>query len=95
MLDCGLFHTLDAAERAAYVESLAAVTAPGSVLHLLCVSDLAGGDRGPRRVSEAEIRAAFADGWDVVAIEADRLEATFDPAGLPAWVAKFERARPA
>jgi SAM-dependent methyltransferase len=92
VLDCGLFHTFDDAERGGYVESLAAVIAPGGVLHLLCVSDRAGGDRGPRRVSEGEIRAAFRDGWDVVSIEADRLEAAFDPAGLPAWVARIERA---
>ena len=91
VLDCGLFHTFDDAERAAYVEGLAAVTAPGSVLHLLCVSDAAPGDRGPRRVSQAEVRAAFRAGWDVVSVDADRLEATFDAGGLPAWVARIER----
>jgi SAM-dependent methyltransferase len=93
VLDCGLFHTFDDEERRDYVESLAAVTTPGSVLHLLCVSDTAPGSRGPRRVSQPEIRTAFGAGWNVVAIEADRLEATFDADGLPAWVARIERAR--
>ena len=92
VLDCGLFHTFDDEERRAYAESLAAVTRPGSVLHLLCVGDTAPGSRGPRRVSRSEIRAAFGAGWNVVAIEADRLEATFDADGLPAWVARIERA---
>jgi SAM-dependent methyltransferase len=91
VLDCGLFHTFDDDERALYVESLAAVTTPGSVLWLLCVSDLTPGDLGPRRVSQSEIRASFGDGWNVVSIAADRLEATFDPAGMPAWVAQIER----
>lgn len=91
VLDSGLFHTFGDADRAAYVESLATVTAPGSVVHLLCVSDAATGDQGPtRRVSRAELPAAFADGWHVVSIEPERLETTFG--GLPAWRARIERA---
>ena len=91
VLDSGLFHTFeDAAERAAYVESLAAVTAPGGVLHLLCASDAATGEMGPsRRLSRDELHAAFRSGWKVVSIEADRLETTFG--GLPAWRARIER----
>jgi SAM-dependent methyltransferase len=92
VLDCGLFHTFDDAERRAYVESLAVVTTPGSVLHLLCFSDVAPGEGGPRRVGESELRASFRAGWKVVSIEADRLETTFDPSGVPAWLAKIERA---
>jgi SAM-dependent methyltransferase len=92
VLDCGLFHTFDDDERRAYVESLAAVTGPGGVLHLLCVSDATPGNGGPRHVSQAELRASFRVGWDVVSIETDRLESRFDPRGLPAWVARIERA---
>lgn len=93
VLDSGLFHTFDDDERSAYVESLAAVTAPGSVLHLLCVSDAVTGDMGPRRrVGRDEIPAAFRAGWRVVSIEPDRLEVTFDSEGLPAWRARIERA---
>ena len=91
VLDCGLFHTFDDDERPAYVESLAAVTAPGSVLHLLCVSDEAAGEEGPRRVSRSELRAAFSAGWEVASIEADRLRATFAPDGLAAWLAEIQR----
>jgi SAM-dependent methyltransferase len=92
VLDSGLFHTFDDDERSAYVESLAAATAPGSVLHLLCVSDAARGDEGPRRVSRSELRAAFRAGWNVVSIEADRLETTLDSGAFPAWLATIERA---
>jgi ubiquinone/menaquinone biosynthesis C-methylase UbiE len=90
VLDSGLFHTFGDADRAAYVESLEAVTEPGSVLHLLCVSDAATGEQGPtRRVSRDEIPAAFATGWNVVSIEPERLETTFG--GLPAWRAWIRR----
>jgi SAM-dependent methyltransferase len=90
VLDSGLFHTFGDADRAAYVESLAAVTEPGSVLHLLCASDAATGEEGPsRRVSQDELRAAFASGWHVASIEPERLETTFG--GLPAWRAWIKR----
>jgi ubiquinone/menaquinone biosynthesis C-methylase UbiE len=90
VLDSGLFHTFGDADRAAYVASVAAVTEPGGVLHLLCVSDAETGELGPsRRVSRAELTAAFASGWTVVSIEPDRLETTFG--GLAAWRARIER----
>jgi ubiquinone/menaquinone biosynthesis C-methylase UbiE len=92
VLDCGLFHTFDDDERPAYVESLAAVTAPGSVLHLLCFSDMAPGNEGPRRISQSELRASFRVGWNVVSIEVDGLETRFDSSGVPAWLARIERA---
>jgi SAM-dependent methyltransferase len=92
VLDCGLFHTFDDEERAVYVERLAAVTTPGSVLHLLCFNDMVPGSGGPRRISRSELRASFRGGWNVVSIEADRLETTFDSSGVPAWLAKIERA---
>ncbi len=90
VLDCALFHTFDDDERAAYVAGLATITEPGGALHLLCVSDAAPGGNGPRRVSQAELRAAFADGWHVVSIDEGRLLSAFG--GFPAWVAKIERA---
>lgn len=88
VLDVGLFHTFDDQERTAYVESLASVTRPGSVLHLLCFSDATPGDEGPRRVTQAELRSAFDTGWTVVSIDPDRIE--INPAwrtdGAPAWL---------
>jgi cyclopropane fatty-acyl-phospholipid synthase-like methyltransferase len=52
VLDCGLFHTFDDAERVRYVAGLASVVASGGTLHLLCFNDTTPGDGGgPRRVS--------------------------------------------
>jgi SAM-dependent methyltransferase len=92
VLDCGLFHTFDDSERRAYVESLAGVTAAGGVLHLLCVSEAAPGDVGPRRVTQAELRESFRSGWTVASIEPDRVETSLDVGDLPAWLARIERA---
>lgn len=92
VLDCGLFHTFEDEERARYVAGLAAVTRPGGVLHLLCVSDAVTGEQGPtRRVGEAELRSAFGAPWRVRSVEPARLEVTFDSAGLAAWLAAIER----
>lgn len=93
VLDCGLFHTFDGDERAAYVAGLAAVTEPGGTLHVLCFSDQ-GPDAGPHPVTEDELRAAFGAGndWHVAAIEAERVQTRFhDEGGAPAWLATVKR----
>ena len=91
VLDSGLFHVFDDADRARFVESLAAATGPGARYHLLCFSDRQPGDWGPRRVSQDEIRASFARGWQVESIEAARFDVTIDPAGVQAWQALITR----
>lgn len=92
VLDCGLFHTCDAEERPTYVLSLASVTEPGATLYLLCFSDDAP-DIGPHPISAEELRAAFdaRSGWEVVALERDRIQTTFMQAGVPAWLATIRR----
>ena len=93
VIDSGCFHVFDDAERAQYVESLAAVVRPGGVVHVLCFSDQVPGTLGPRRVSKAELHAAFADGWTVERIEAAAFEVNPDFAlGRPhAWLARITR----
>lgn len=90
VLDSGLFHTFDGEERREYVSSLAGVTRPGANLYVLCFSD-AEPDTGPHPVTEAEVRAAFGDGWNLLSISRDRLETNFHPRGAPAWLAKVRR----
>ena len=84
VLDCGLFHVFADAERARFVDSLATVVVPQGHYYLLCFSEQQPGDWGPRRVSQAEIRASFAAGWRVEAIERATLEVTFG-AARPGW----------
>jgi len=93
VLDCGMFHTCDAAERPAYVASLASVTGPGARLYVLCFSD-EGPDAGPHPVSRAALTAAFGAGagWHVAAVEPERVLTRFHgEAGAPAWLATITR----
>jgi cyclopropane fatty-acyl-phospholipid synthase-like methyltransferase len=91
VLDSGLFHVFGDDDRARFVDSLAAVTAPGARYHMMCFSDRQPGDWGPRRVSREEIRSSFARGWRVDSIEAATFDVTLDPAGVQAWLAAITR----
>lgn len=92
VLDCGLFHTFDSDERPGYVASLASVTEPEGTLYVLCFSD-EGPDTGPHPVSREELRAAFDSraGWNVTAVEPDRLQTRYHQHGVPAWLATVKR----
>jgi SAM-dependent methyltransferase len=91
VLDCGLFHMFDDDDRARFVEALRIAVVPGGSYHVLAFSDREPGDWGPRRVTEAELRASFADGWSVESIEPSVLEITISPDGAQAWSASFTR----
>jgi SAM-dependent methyltransferase len=58
--DVGFFHALTDCQRADFAEKLGRTLAPGGVYAMLCFSERVPGQWGPRRVSEAEIRATFA-----------------------------------
>jgi len=92
VLDCGLFHTFDADERPRYVASLASVTEHNGTLYVLCFSDN-GPDTGPHPVSQEELRAPFdaSHGWNIAAIEPDRVHTRYHEDGAPAWFATITR----
>jgi cyclopropane fatty-acyl-phospholipid synthase-like methyltransferase len=93
VVDAGTFHTFNDHDRARYVSSLAAALEPGGVLHLLCFSDRVPGHLGPRRVSQAELREAFSEGWRVERIDDAEFEVSAEfPARRPhAWLARIVR----
>jgi cyclopropane fatty-acyl-phospholipid synthase-like methyltransferase len=93
IVDSGVFHVFDDAARPRYVQSLASAIEDGGVVHLLCFSERTPGTDGPRRVTQAEIRSAFADGWDVASIEADRFDVRpdFSSERPYAWLARIVR----
>jgi SAM-dependent methyltransferase len=93
VLDCGLFHTFDAAERPAYVASLASVTEPGAALFVLCFRDDDPGVVGPHPVSDEELRAAFDPdtGWRLADIQRSQIEVTLDIGTFPAWLVTVAR----
>jgi SAM-dependent methyltransferase len=93
IVDSGLFHVFDDADRARYVIAVHAVLRPGGHLHLMCFSDRQPGDWGPRRVTEGELRGAFGSGWCIDSLAPDRFE--INPGlGTPtaeAWLADIVR----
>jgi 2-polyprenyl-3-methyl-5-hydroxy-6-metoxy-1,4-benzoquinol methylase len=93
VIDSGMFHTLDDPERGRYVAELAGSVKPGGRVFLLCFSELTPGQLGPRRVTQAEIRAAFDAGWRVEEIVPERFDVR--PGFLPdrphAWLATIAR----
>ena len=98
IIDSGLFHVFDDISRARYVASLASVLRPGGYCHLMCFSERQPGTAGPRRVTQAELRAAFSDGWAVVSIEPDAFEVNPGIFGtattVQAWLADISRTGP-
>ncbi len=92
VLDCGLFHTFDDDERPRYVASLASVTERDGTVYVLCFSD-DGPDTGPHPVSQETLRAAFSpgSGWNLLALEPDRIHTRFHRDGAPAWFVTIKR----
>ena len=93
VIDSGLFHVFDDADRPRYVTSLAAAVEPGGTYYMMCFSDSQPGEWGPRRVREEEIRAAFADGWEVVSLTPDEfsINPIQDTNVALAWLAVIRR----
>jgi SAM-dependent methyltransferase len=96
--DSGLFHVFSDDDRARYVAGLAHVIKPGGRLFVLCFSDEEPGTQGPRRVSEREIRQAFATGWVVEEVRPARFEIVpglegvhFSEGGPKAWFSVIRR----
>ena len=74
VIDSGLFHVFSDEDRVLYARGLRTVLKPGGRLFLLCFSDQVPGTEGPRRVSQAELRDVFSEGWEIKSIAPARLE---------------------
>ena len=82
ILDCLLFHIFDDDQRRRYVASVRDALTPCGRLLMLVFSDAEPPGNGPRRVSEAEVRECFADGFTVETCEPMRLQMRPEDAGL-------------
>jgi len=93
VVDVGFFHALTDEQRAEFAEKLSYRLAPGGVYAMMCFSDRVPGAWGPRRVSEAEIRATFAGPeWRIREVrEADLLSARPEMPNVDANLAIVER----
>ena len=91
VLDCGLFHVFDDPDRLRFVASLASAVETGGRYRMLCFSEEEPTGWGPRRVTQAEIREAFRDGWSVEAIRPAKIVVTLRPDPVRAWLASIVR----
>jgi cyclopropane fatty-acyl-phospholipid synthase-like methyltransferase len=98
VIDSGLFHVFTNEDRVRYATGLAHVVKPGGRIFLMCFSDQEPGTQGPRRVSERELRDAFAKGWTVEEIRLTQFEVrpdfkdfSFSEGGPKAWFAVIRR----
>ena len=93
VIDSGLFHSFSDEDRVRYVDRLANVLRSGGRYYLMCFSDRQPGDWGPRRITRAEIEAAFAEGWVIERLEPAEFEinSTFDTTRVQAWLAVVRR----
>jgi SAM-dependent methyltransferase len=102
IVDSALFHIFDDADRPKYVASLHNACRPGGIVHVLALSD-AGRGFGPE-VSDEVIREAFADGWELEALDTTTYRGIVTevhagaldlPVGTrvdePAWLARARR----
>lgn len=93
VIDSAVFHVFGDVDRARYIKTLASVLDPGGILFLLVFSEHTPGADGPRRVTQAELRMAFANGWDVRQIEPALIDVREDYGLDPAraWLARIAR----
>jgi cyclopropane fatty-acyl-phospholipid synthase-like methyltransferase len=91
VLDSGLFHVLEDGDRPAFVDGLRAVVPAGGRYFLLCFSDRQPGFFGPRRITQDEIGATFADGWRVDSIEPATMDNAVQPGAARCWLASLTR----
>ena len=91
IIDSGLFGTLSIEERRLYARSLAAALRPGGMAYLLVWSEHEPGEWGPRRVTQAELRETFREGWTVCYIRASIYELNVNGGGSRAWLAAVQQ----
>jgi SAM-dependent methyltransferase len=89
VIDSGLFHVFSDEDRPRFRDSIGRVIRPGGTYFLMCFSDQQPGDWGPRRVTQAEIRSVFGDGWRVNHIQPSAFE--MNEGSAHAWLASISR----
>jgi len=79
IFDRGCFHVLPPEARAGYAASMQKLLAPGGFLFLKTFSHLQPGDQGPHRFEPDDIRAIFAERFEVIDIVDSAFQGQRDP----------------
>ena len=89
VVDSAVFHVFSDEQRTRFVRRLHDVMTPDAHYFMVVFSEQAPGTGGPRRLTEAEIRASFGAGWSIEALERAHLQTLL--MAVPAWFAAIRR----
>ncbi len=89
VIDSGLFHVFSDEERPVFRNSLDSVLRTGGTYFMLCFSEREPGSWGPRRVTQAEIRSIFRDGWKINFIRKAGFDSNYGRA--QAWLSSITK----
>lgn len=92
VIDYGVYHQFSRRKVSTYVETLSRLAHPGTTLLLQCFSDGKGRrvGKGPRHISEIELREVFCNGWRINWIKPTKYEVR-SGAPFPAYLMKCTR----
>lgn len=79
VFDRGCFHVLPPESRASYAASMQRLLVPGGFLFLKTFSHLQPGEQGPHRFRPEDLRAVFAERFEVVDIVDTEFQGQLDP----------------
>jgi SAM-dependent methyltransferase len=95
VIDMGFFHTLSDEQRTAWRHVLSGLIGAGGAYVMMSFSDLVPGTSGPRRITEADVRATFADTTRFRVIDLERTSILArregDDEQVPGWLARIFR----
>jgi 2-polyprenyl-3-methyl-5-hydroxy-6-metoxy-1,4-benzoquinol methylase len=89
VIDSGFFHTLPDKKRPVFIKSLASVLSPGGMYFMTCFSEHEPGSWGPRRVTQAEIRESFSQGWVINYIREAKFDTNLGSRKCNAWLSSI------
>ena len=89
VIDSGFFHALPDKKRPIFVESLASVLNPEEKYLMMCFSEHEPGSWGPRRITQAEIRETFGQGWVINYIRESKFDTNLGSRKCNAWLSSI------
>ncbi len=91
VIDSGLFHAFDEEGHPALVKSIRSALKSGGTYFILCFSVKETRERGPRRITEEEIRSDFNVNWNINYIKDARFDSLVHEGGARAWLASITK----
>lgn len=91
VIDSGLFHVFEEEDHPALVKSIRSALKTGGTYFILCFSVKETRERGPRRVSEEEIRSDFSGNWSINYIKDAKFDSLIHEGGAKAWLASITK----